>query len=85
VLPNVLAGTLTFGGVFFAQMIGGVVVVENVFGWPGLGTTVVQAVVAHDYPMIQGVALVLGAAIVVANALVDVALSAVDPKSLIKA
>jgi peptide/nickel transport system permease protein len=85
VLPNVLAGTLTIGGVFFAQMIGGVVVVENVFGWPGLGTTIVGAVISHDYPLIQGVALLLGATMVVVNALVDVALSFVDPKTLVRA
>jgi len=81
VLPNVLAGTLTLSGVMFAQLIGGVVIVENVFNWPGVGTVVVQAVVAQDYPMVQGVALALGATIVIVNGLVDVALAFIDPKS----
>lgn len=83
ILPNVVAGTLTIAGVMFAQLIGGVVIVENIFAWPGLGTVLVQAVSAHDYPVVQGVTLLLGFVLVVTNAFVDVVLALMDPRSLV--
>ena len=84
VLPNVLTATLTIGGVYFAQLIGGAVIVENVFARPGLGTALVQAVLAGDYPMIQGITLLLGFAIVAVNTVVDLALATIDPRSILK-
>jgi peptide/nickel transport system permease protein len=83
VLPNVLSGTVTIGGVVFAQLLGGVVVVEQLFAWPGIGTTLVSAVIAHDYPVVQGIGLMLGVVIVLVNASVDLLLRALDPRSLI--
>ncbi|HZV72284.1 MAG TPA: ABC transporter permease [Conexibacter sp.] len=83
ILPNVVAGTLTIAGVMFAQLIGGVVIVENIFAWPGLGTVLVQAVSSHDYPVVQGVTLLLGFVLVVTNAFVDVVLALMDPRSLV--
>jgi peptide/nickel transport system permease protein len=80
-LPNVVASTLTIAGVLFAQLIGGVVIVENIFAWPGLGTILVQSVVNHDYPVVQGVTLLLGLILVVTNTLVDVLLALLDPRS----
>jgi peptide/nickel transport system permease protein len=83
VLPNVLTAALTLGGLLFAGLIAGVVVVENVFAWPGLGTSLVQAVLARDYPVVQGLGLLFGVAVVVINTIVDVILSIVDPRSLV--
>jgi peptide/nickel transport system permease protein len=82
ILPNVLTGALTIGGLLFAGLIGGTVVVENVFAWPGLGTALVQAILARDYPVVQGVTLLLGAAVVIVNPSVDTALRLIDPRSL---
>jgi peptide/nickel transport system permease protein len=81
-LPNVLTAALTVGGLLFAGLIGGAVIVENVFARPGLGTGLVNAVLARDYPVIQGITLVLGFGVVVVNTLVDIALALVDPRSL---
>lgn len=81
-LPNVLTAALTVGGLLFAGLIGGAVIVENVFARPGLGTGLVNAVQARDYPVIQGITLVLGFGVVVVNTLVDILLALVDPRSL---
>jgi peptide/nickel transport system permease protein len=80
-LPNVVTAALTVGGLLFAGIIGGAVVVENVFARPGLGTSLVQAVLVRDYPVVQGVVLVLGVVVVVVNALVDLALAVIDPRT----
>lgn len=83
-LPNVLTAALTIGGLLFTGLLGGAVIVENVFAWPGLGTAVVSAVLARDYPVIQGVILMLGIAVVLVNTFVDILLGIVDPRSLIR-
>lgn len=80
-LPNVVTAALTVGGLLFAGIIGGAVVVENVFARPGLGSSLVQAVLTRDYPVVQGVVLVLGVVVVVVNALVDLLLAAIDPRT----
>lgn len=81
-LPNVVTAALTIGGILFAALIGGAVVVENVFARAGLGTALVQAVIQRDYPVIQGIILVLGVTVVTINAIVDLLLAIVDPRSL---
>src|SRR5260221_7786665 len=81
-LPNVVTAPLTVGGILFAALIGSAVVVEVVFARTGLGSSLVNAVLARDYPVIQGDVLVLGVVVVVANAIVDILLAAVDPRSL---
>ena len=82
VLPNVVTAALTIGGILFAGLIGSAVVVENVFARPGLGTTLVNAVLGRDYPIIQGIILVLGFTVVTVNATVDILLAIVDPRSM---
>jgi peptide/nickel transport system permease protein len=84
VLPNVLTATLTISGVYFASLVGGAVIVENVFARAGLGTALVQAVLSGDYPVIQGVMLLLGFVIVAVNAIVDLTLALVDPRSSLR-
>jgi peptide/nickel transport system permease protein len=81
-LPNVVTAALTIGGILFAALIGGAVVVENVFARAGLGTALVQAVIQRDYPVIQGIILVLGVTVVTINAIVDLLLAIIDPRSL---
>jgi peptide/nickel transport system permease protein len=80
VLPNVLTAALTVGGILFASLIGGAVIVEVVFARPGLGSTLVQAVQGKDYAVVQGMTLFLGLIVVVFNALVDLLLAVVDPR-----
>jgi len=82
VLPNVATAALTIGGLLFSGIVGGAVIVENIFNRPGLGTTLVNAVRANDYPVVQGIVLVIGFTVVVANAIVDISLTVVNPRSL---
>lgn len=85
VVPNVLSSALTIGGLTFGALLGGTVVVENIFAWPGLGPKLVEAVSKHDYPVIQGAVLLLGTSVVVVNALVDAALAYIDRRSMVSA
>ena len=82
VFPNVATAALTIGGMIFAAIIGGAVVVENVFARSGLGTALVSAVLNRDYPVIQGTVLALGIIVVVVNAVVDILTAVVDPRAL---
>jgi len=82
VLPNVLTGALTIGGLLFAGLIAGAVIVENVFNRPGIGTVLTSALAGRDYPLIQGITLVLGAIVVITNAVVDLLLALIDKRSL---
>jgi len=82
-LPNTLTPTLTVAGLLLGGLIAGTVLVENIFAWPGLGTSLVQAVGQKDYPTVQAVALVFGTVVLVANFAVDIALGVIDPRSTI--
>jgi peptide/nickel transport system permease protein len=83
-LPNIVTAALTVGGLLFAALIGGAVIVENVFARLGLGTALVSGVLARDYPLIQGCIILLGFAVVAVNAIVDTLLALLDPRSLAK-
>lgn len=83
VLPNALTATLTVGGLLFGTLVAGTVIVENVFAWPGLGGEIVRAIIAKDYPVVQAIVLLLGTIVLCANLLVDVALAALDPRTLV--
>lgn len=62
------------------MLIGGSVVIESVFGWPGIGSIITQSVVSGDYPVIMVTTLMVAAAILVASFLVDVLTAALDPR-----
>ncbi|MEU9884279.1 ABC transporter permease [Sphaerisporangium sp. NPDC051011] len=80
-LPNMLTATLTIGGTLLAAMIAGSVLVEQVFNWPGLGMAFVGAITTKDYGIVQGLALVYAAIILVVNLLIDVVLSLLDRRT----
>ncbi|TDE00055.1 ABC transporter permease [Jiangella asiatica] len=84
VFPNALTSTLTIGGLLLSGMIVGTVLVENVFAWPGMGMTIVSSILAKDYPVVQGIVLVYGAAVLLVNLVVDVLLAIADPRSTIR-
>lgn len=79
-LRNALVPIVTVVGVGVAFLIGGVVVTESVFNIPGLGRLTVDAVLARDYPTIQGVILVFSGLYVLINLLIDLAYLALDPR-----
>jgi peptide/nickel transport system permease protein len=80
VLPNTLPAALAIGGVLFASLIGGAVVIETVFARPGLGSTLVQSVITGDYPVVQGITIVLAFGVVVMNLTIDLLLAVFDPQ-----
>ena len=71
---------VTMLGVYFASMLGGAFVVEVIFAWPGLGRTVVEAVFARDFPVVQAGVLFTSILFVFANLLVDVSYGIIDPR-----
>jgi peptide/nickel transport system permease protein len=82
-LPNLLTASLTIGGLLIGSLVAGTVLVENVFAWPGVGMTFVGSITAKDYPLVQGIVVVLGFGVLVVNLLVDVLLAILDPRSTI--
>lgn len=79
-LRNIGVPVLAYQGVQLAYLIEGVVVVETLFAWPGIGHALVHAIIARDVPMIQGTALVMGLMFVLLNGLVDLSCAALDPR-----
>lgn len=77
---NALMSVVTVSGIILSLLIGGSVVIEQVFALPGIGRLVVQGIMARDYPLIQGTMLLLGFSFVVINVLVDLAYTLVDPR-----
>lgn len=83
-LPNMLTASLTISGLFLAGLVAGTVLVENVFAWPGIGSTVVRSVIARDYPIALTLSLLLAAITLTVNLIVDVLLAIIDPRSIIR-
>jgi len=79
-LRNAMIPILTVIGTGFALMISGVVVTESVFNIPGLGRLIVDAVLARDYPVIQGMILLTSGVYVVINLLIDLSYAISDPR-----
>lgn len=79
-LRNVAAPVTAYLGVQLVYLVEGVVLVETIFAWPGIGHALVHAIFGRDVPMIQGTALVLGLMFVLFNALVDAACACIDPR-----
>ena len=77
---NALIPVITVTGIILSLLIGGSIVVEQVFALPGIGRLVVQAILARDYPVVQGTMLLFGFAFVAINLLIDVIYTLVDPR-----
>jgi len=79
-LKNALLPVITIIGLELAGLLGGAVVTETVFAWPGMGRLTVESIYNRDYPMVQGLVLVMAVIFVVANLVVDVSYAALDPR-----
>ena len=79
-LRNALIPITTAAGLLFTGLLTGAVLVETVFGLPGLGTLLVNAVIAGDFPVIQGTLLIIAAWIILVNIAVDIAYVYIDPR-----
>jgi peptide/nickel transport system permease protein len=79
-MRNALSAPLTMAGLQLGLLLGGVVIVEAIFAWPGIGLYMNQSIAFGDLRAIAGVTLVVGAGYVMVNTLVDVAQAAADPR-----
>ncbi len=80
VVRGALVPIVTVTGVQLATLLGGVVVVEVIFAWPGIGRLTYEAVQARDYPVMQGAVLMFAAVFLVVNLVVDLVYAALDPR-----
>ncbi|UTV99530.1 ABC transporter permease [Marinomonas rhizomae] len=79
-LRNCAIPLITYFGLQFGGLLGGIVIIERVFNWPGLGTLAFDAVSGRDYPVLQAVITILSMLIVSVNLLVDIAYGLIDPR-----
>ncbi|SFH27561.1 peptide/nickel transport system permease protein [Desulfotomaculum arcticum] len=79
-LKNALLPTVTLFGMSLGHLLGGTVIVETIFAWPGVGKFVVDAIFNRDYPVIQGYAMFMALIFVLANLLVDLSYGLLDPR-----
>ena len=77
---NALLPTITFLGLQFGSLLGGTVIVEQVFSWPGIGRLIIDAINQRDYPVIQGGVIFLAIIMVVVNLIVDLSYTLIDPR-----
>lgn len=79
-LRNALIPTATISGLQLANLLGGTVVLESIFAWPGIGLAIYQSILLRDYPVIQAGVLILGIIVVVVNLLVDLLYRVLNPR-----
>ena len=79
-LKNALIPVITVVGMSIPSLVGGAVITEQVFGWPGVGSLMVTAINGRDYPVIMGITVMIAAAVLIANILTDVAYGLLDPR-----
>ncbi len=79
-LMNALIPLVTVVGLQMGELLGGTVVIETVFAWPGVGRLILQAVFQRDYPLVQAAVFILAMIFVAANLLVDIAYRYLDPR-----
>jgi peptide/nickel transport system permease protein len=79
-LKNALIPVVTVLGDQFGRLLGGAILTETVFAWPGMGRYLIESISQRDYPAVQGAILVFAAAVVVINLLVDLSYGMLDPR-----
>jgi peptide/nickel transport system permease protein len=80
VLKNGLLPVVTFAGMGISHIVGGQVLIENVFSVPGMGQLAVDALLTRDYPIVQGIVMVVGVVVVLSNLTVDISYGWLDPR-----
>lgn len=79
-LKGALLPVLTFTGIAFGHLLGGAVIVEGIFAWPGVGNLLINSIYDRDYPVIQGFVLFMGAVFTLLSAAVDLSYAWIDPR-----
>ena len=80
VFKNAILPTVTLFGISLAYVLGGIVIVEIVFAWPGMGRLLMDAIMKRDYPLLMGIFLVLAVSISVTMIVVDIVYAIIDPR-----
>jgi peptide/nickel transport system permease protein len=78
--PNALAPLIALAGVQFPTLLGGALVVETIFSWPGMGMLFVNSLSVKDYPVLMGMTMLTAILVVIGNLLADLAVAASDPR-----
>jgi ABC-type dipeptide/oligopeptide/nickel transport system permease component len=78
--PNILVPILTIVGVQLGYLLGGAVVIESIFNFPGIGLTTLNAVLRRDYPVVQAVTILMAAGFVLINTVIDISYGLLDPR-----
>ncbi len=79
-LRNAMLPVITYLGLSLGALLGGVVIIEQVFAWPGIGQLMINAIDQRDYPVVQGGAVILALFIVLSNLAVDLCYTLIDPR-----
>jgi len=79
-LPNMLIPVVTVIGLQLGHLLGGAVIIETVFGWPGIGRLLVDAIFHRDYPLVQGAVFFITAGFIIINLMVDLSYGYLDPR-----
>lgn len=80
VLRNALIPVVTVVGLQFGTLLGGSILTETIFGWPGIGRLLTQSLTSRDYPMVQGVVIIFAVCFIAVNLIVDILYVYIDPK-----
>jgi ABC-type dipeptide/oligopeptide/nickel transport system permease component len=80
VLRNSLLPTITIVGLRFTDLLGGAILTETVFAWPGMGRYMFEAIAARDYPVIQAATLIFALVFIVSSLLVDILYGLLNPR-----
>jgi ABC-type dipeptide/oligopeptide/nickel transport system permease component len=79
-IKNVMIPVITIVGLQLGVLFGGVIIAEKVFSYPGIGSLLITAIKGRDYPLVQGVILIIALTYILINLLIDLIYSRVDPR-----
>ncbi|WP_320677138.1 ABC transporter permease [Prochlorococcus sp. MIT 1300] len=79
-LPNALLPVLTIAGITIASLIGGALLIEVTFSWPGIALKLQEAISQRDYPVVQGIVVVIASLVVLISVLIDLVIAVIDPR-----
>jgi ABC-type dipeptide/oligopeptide/nickel transport system permease component len=79
-LRNAMIPIVTLVSLDIAFMIGGAIITESIFGWPGVGRLYISAIATIDYPVVMAIVMIIGVGIVIMNIVADVMYGVLDPR-----
>jgi len=80
ILPNAINPVLSFLGLQMGRLVGGSIITETIFAWPGIGSLMIRSIFQRDVPVVIAAVFIVSIAIVLANLLIDILQSLVDPR-----